>query len=127
MSMHNVSQVTKAAIDPVCGMTVDPERATAVREHAGKQYFFCCPHCAQKFEDNPQQYLAPKPKATGLVQLGPAPTKPASSPKAPQAETKYFCPMDPEVTSSKPGSCPKCGMALEPELLPVAKIEYFCP
>src|SRR5690242_15877904 len=101
MSMYDVSQVTKTAIDPVCGMTVDPERAAAVREYGGKQYFFCCPHCAQKFEANPQQYLAPKAKSTGLVQLGPAPSKPAPSPKAPQAGAKYFCPMDSEVTSSK--------------------------
>ena len=126
--MHNANEITKAVIDPVCGMTVDPERAAATREHAGKQYFFCCTHCAQKFEANPQQYLAPKPKASGLVQLGPAPVKraPLSQPATPSS-AKYFCPMDPEVTSHTPGSCPKCGMALEPELLAATKTEYFCP
>lgn len=126
--MHQKEQITSRTIDPVCGMTVDPERAAATREHAGKQYFFCCAHCAQKFEANPQQYLAPKPKSSGLVQLGPAPARRAPGPQpALSRTTKYFCPMDPEVTSDKPGSCPKCGMALEPELHPATKTEYFCP
>ena len=126
--MHQKEQITNRTNDPVCGMTVDPECAAATREHAGKQYFFCCAHCAQKFEANPQQYLAPKPKSSGLVQLGTAPAKPAPSPQpALSRSTKYFCPMDAEVTSNKPGSCPKCGMALEPELLPATKTEYSCP
>ena len=124
--MENADQITKTIIDPVCGMTVDPERAAAVREYAGKQYFFCCAHCAQKFDANPRQFLAPRPKASGLVQLAPAPAKPARQPVTPRS-TKYFCPMDPEVTADKPGSCPKCGMALEPELLSATKTEYFCP
>jgi len=124
--MNNTDQITKTIIDPVCGMTVDPERAAATRQHAGKQYFFCCAHCAQKFEANPQQYLAPKSKAPGLVQLRPAPSRPAPQPVTPHS-AKYFCPMDPEVTSDKLGSCPKCGMALEPELLSATKTEYFCP
>ena len=126
--MGNANQITKTIIDPVCGMTVDPDRAAATREHAGKRYFSCCPHCAQKFEAAPQHYLAPKPKSSGLVQLGPAPAKAsaATQPFRPRS-TNYFCPMDPEVTSDKPRSCPKCGMALEPELLPSAKTEYFCP
>lgn len=126
--MHQKEQITNRTTDPVCGMTVDPERAAATREHAGKQYFFCCAHCAQKFEANPQQYLAPKPKSSGLVQLGPAPAKPVPAPQpAVSHSIKYFCPMDPDVTSDKPDSCPKCGMALEPELVPATKTEYFCP
>ncbi|HEU5234768.1 MAG TPA: heavy metal translocating P-type ATPase [Terriglobales bacterium] len=126
--MDNTDQITKTSIDPVCGMTVHLDNAAAVREYAGKQYYFCCAHCAQKFEAHPQQYLAPKPKASGLVQLRPAPSKHAPvSQSATPSSTKYFCPMDPEVSSDKPGSCPKCGMALEPELLPAAKTEYFCP
>src|SRR5690242_7243500 len=80
--MHQKEQITNRTNDPVCGMTVDPERAAATREHAGKQYFFCCAHCAQKFEASPQQYLAPKPKSAGLVQLGSAPAKPVSAPHA---------------------------------------------
>lgn len=132
--MHDIKQIAGAVIDPVCGMTVDPSRAAAVREHAGKQYFFCCGGCAQKFAANPQQYLAKKSSAPGgLVLLGVAPAKPTASPSlAPMptpalASTKYFCPMDPEVVSDRPGSCPKCGMALEPELGKQNKTEYFCP
>jgi len=109
-------------------MTVDADHAAVTREQAGKKYFFCCPHCAQKFEANPQQYLAPKPKSTALVQLGPAPTKTAPAQKsAIQSGAKYFCPMDPEVASDKPGSCPKCGMALDPALLSANRTEYTCP
>ncbi len=126
--MRNTDEVTKTVIDPVCGMTVEPERAAAVREHGGKQFYFCCAHCAQTFEANPQQYLAPKPKPAGLVQLGPVPAKSASPQKSQiQSGTKYFCPMDPEVISEKPASCPKCGMALEPELTSAGKTQYICP
>lgn len=126
--MHNIDQITNTAVDLVCGMTVDPERAAAAHEHAGKQYYFCCTHCAQKFAANPQQYLVPKPKSMGLVQLGPAPAKPTPAQRSPiHSGTKYFCPMDPEVASDKPGSCPKCGMALESELSSAIKTEYACP
>lgn len=120
------------AVDPVCGMQVDPAHAAAASDHKGQKYFFCCRHCAEKFAANPEPYVNTKPatKPAGLVQLG-APTvkkvvqPPVAVPESPAQ--KYFCPMDPEVVSSKPGSCPKCGMALEPELPTVAKTEYFCP
>ena len=125
-------------IDPVCGMSVDPAKAAATREYAGESYFFCCNRCAEKFAAHPQQYLNAKAKsiAPSLVQLGgkPAPVNITAAPSPPvvshsstQARTNYFCPMDPEVVSSRPGSCPKCGMALEPEILSVAKTEYVCP
>ncbi|HEX4663018.1 MAG TPA: heavy metal translocating P-type ATPase [Terriglobales bacterium] len=130
--MSNIEQT--AVTDPVCGMNVDPAHAAATREHQGKRYFFCCNHCAQKFAVNPDFYLSPS-KVTGLVQLGQkAPTPTAEMPAQPavksvanQPTAKYFCPMDPEVISSKPGSCPKCGMALEPEFINRTTTEYFCP
>ena len=121
-----------AVLDPVCGMWVDPEAARGSAEYQGKTYYFCSPRCAEKFIAEPEKYLSPKP-AAGLVQLGGvAPSKPAhTEPKsplraepattAPQTAT-YVCPMDPEVQESKPGPCPKCGMALEPQA-----IEYTCP
>jgi Cu+-exporting ATPase len=124
------------AMDPVCGMTVDPATAKATAEHAGTGYYFCCAGCATKFRANPDQYLKPKPAGPGLVTLG-AP-KPAAivTPKTPDSlaakETTsapaYVCPMCPEVRQSKPGPCPSCGMALEPET-PVAltKTDYTCP
>src|SRR5437588_1416926 len=132
---HEVKRAAGSVVDPVCGMQVDPERAPARREHAGRQYFFCCSSCAERFSSEPDKYLQPRanePPAQ-LVQLGKVPLpSPGLSPdqKPPsveQASRRYFCSMDPEVTSASPGSCPKCGMALEPELLSSAKTEYVCP
>lgn len=126
--MQKLNETTQAVIDPVCGMRVDPERPGATSERGGKTYFFCCKHCAEKFAAHPEQYVSgdpnPNPKAdsSGLVQVG---AKSVPDPAA--TNPKYFCPMDPEVVSHKPGSCPKCGMALEPELSSAPKTEYVCP
>src|SRR5262249_39481100 len=97
------------AIDPVCGMTVDPATAAASGVHAGTTYYFCCPHCLQKFQADPPRYLTEKPGRPV-----PPPAPPAA---APGTKTEYFCPMDPDVISDRPGSCPRCGMALEPRTL----------
>ena len=94
---------TKTAIDPVCGMRVDPATARHRSEHAGATYFFCNPRCKDKFDADPARYLQPAEA-----------TAPAAS--AP-AGTIWTCPMHPEIRQDHPGSCPKCGMALEP-LLP---------
>src|SRR5712692_1964295 len=119
------------AKDPVCGMTVDPAAAKAQAEHAGTTYYFCCAGCAQKFRTSPDQYLKPNPAGPVLVALGapkPAPvsTSPAADVKTKSATGSYVCPMCPEVQKTKPGPCPSCGMALEPEL-PLSKTEYPCP
>jgi P-type Cu+ transporter len=138
--------------DPVCGMQVDPARAAAKSEHGGRTYFFCCSGCAQKFKAAPETYLSPRPAtlpnsmASGAVPPGPPLTviSPAAvarpqvvaiqpsvtappSPKA--AAVDYICPMDPEVHQTKPGACPKCGMALEAAVpaIPATKTEYVCP
>jgi P-type Cu+ transporter len=90
---------TGQAIDPVCGMTVDPITALSL-EHAGTTYHFCSERCRGKFSSSPEAYLNP----------------PASGPQLQAAAgTLYTCPMHPEVRQEGPGSCPKCGMALEPE------------
>ena len=113
--------------DPVCNMDVDPGKAPGSAEHKGRNYYFCCKGCESRFKADPEKYLAAKPSAGLLVQLG------GMSPSTPKADTvagttqrkgtvTYVCPMDPEVRESKPGACPKCGMALEPETL-----EYTCP
>jgi Cu+-exporting ATPase len=100
----------KVIKDPVCGMTVKPD--TKLRhEHKGKTYLFCNPKCQAKFSADPEKYLNPQ-----SVQSEPAPSG-----------TMYICPMDPEVRQPKPGICPKCGMALEPEFPVVAATEYVCP
>jgi P-type Cu+ transporter len=126
--------------DPVCGMEVDPARAAATSEHAGTQYFFCCPRCKTKFDADPERYLAPgatpaaMPAMPGaaptMIQFGaklpprataPAQARPSTNEQAPAPTTlggtEWICPMDPEVKSDKPGACPKCGMALEPRLV----------
>ena len=96
--------------DPVCSMTVTPGLAKGGSAmHAGHEYWFCNPRCREKFVAEPAKYLAP---AKYLV--------PAPAPVAPgfvdPATTTYTCPMHPEVRQQGPGSCPSCGMALEPEL-----------
>ncbi len=120
-------------IDPVCGMSVDPAKAAATAEHAGKTYYFCCGSCAAKFRADPEKYLnAKRPgHATPLIQLGSA-TKPAATKPAAAASAKpavYLCPMDPGVRQNHSGPCPKCGMALEPDVPSTlaTRIEYTCP
>ncbi|MGA8224389.1 MAG: heavy metal translocating P-type ATPase [Candidatus Acidiferrales bacterium] len=95
--------------DPVCGMTVDPLRAKASVEHAGKTFYFCSPGCAQKFRTDPDKYLAPKPTEPAKST---EPAKPTAPTPAPSIE--YTCPMHPEIIRHVPGACPICGMALEP-------------
>jgi Cu+-exporting ATPase len=104
------------ALDPVCGMKVDPGTARFRAEYSGRTYYFCCAGCETKFRSDPARYLAPQ--APSLVQIGlpasSAPHPPApSTPPLPQG-TQYICPMDPEVVADSPGPCPICGMALEP-------------
>lgn len=97
--------VTIGAVDPVCGMTIDPARAAASAVHDGTTYFFCNPGCAVKFKANPTKYLQGHRE-----EHAPAKELPAGE------KVEYICPMDPEVVSDRPGSCPKCGMALEPRV-----------
>jgi Cu+-exporting ATPase len=113
--------------DPVCGMYVDPAKSRGSAEHKGQTYYFCSPLCLERFNADPEKYLSPKPPANQLVQLGgiaPAAHKAGatSEQRSQKGTVTYVCPMDPEVREMKPGACPKCGMALEPET-----IEYTCP
>ena len=99
------------AIDSVCGMTVEEGSAASTHVHEGKSYYFCSTHCGAKFEANPAGYLK-KPEPVSAHKPG------ASSSNGPSTQppaTIYTCPMHPEVRQQGPGSCPKCGMALEPE------------
>ncbi|HSA69472.1 MAG TPA: heavy metal translocating P-type ATPase [Burkholderiales bacterium] len=88
------------ALDPVCGMNVDPAKAAGEFDHKGTKFYFCSKHCLTKFKAEPAKYVAAKQEAAA------AKTAPAG--------TKYTCPMHPEVVQDRPGSCPKCGMALVP-------------
>ncbi len=121
------------AKDPVCGMTVDSEKAAASLAHDGKTYYFCAQRCAEKFRAEPAKYLSASapihmPKQASIVMLGG--NQPASSvtiaskplPTPPPAAEIYTCPMHPEVEQIGPGICPKCGMALEPRSFAVEEV-----
>jgi P-type Cu+ transporter len=101
-------------VDPVCGMTVDPNRAAGSTVYEGKTYYFCNPGCLHKFEADPNRYLLRRqaPPHHLTTPLPRPPTTPHSSLSTHPIE--YTCPMHPEVVQDHPGSCPKCGMALEP-------------
>lgn len=110
-------------------MNVDPAKAKARVDFRQRTYYFCCAGCAQKFQANPEEYLKPKAAHPGLITLGAAPAqRPLPPDSAGHTNAAYVCPMCPEVRATKPGPCPSCGMALEPEF-PVAhaKTEYTCP
>src|SRR5664279_5050148 len=86
--------------DPVCGMTVDPATTPHLYQHQKRTYYFCSANCRTKFAADPMQCLADKTVPAQAVPKG----------------TIYTCPMHPEIRQAGPGSCPICGMALEPVL-----------
>ncbi len=90
-------------IDPVCKMLVKPESAAAEFEYKGKTFYFCAVGCKIKFRQNPEFFLNPE-------------TKPQAMSAEPEG-AEYTCPMDPEIVQIGPGTCPKCGMALEPKII----------
>ncbi len=93
--------------DPVCGMDVDPASAAGRQDYQGKTYYFCSQHCVARFSADPAKYLAPPTR----IQPSSAASIPHSAFRIPES---YVCPMHPEVVKDGPGSCPICGMALEP-------------
>jgi P-type Cu+ transporter len=96
----HAASVAEGSKDPVCGMTVDRRRTPHTASHSGADYFFCSAGCRTKFEAEPARYL----------DAGKLPPKPSA------AEAIYTCPMHPQIRQPGPGSCPICGMALEPEI-----------
>ncbi len=134
--------------DPVCGMLVDPAKAAGKFDYQGQTYYFCNPRCLQKFQAQPDVYLMPTPVASGMqlpvMQPGDSPplrsglavvdlaatgSQQSSAFRPPPSASTYICPMDPEVRQDHPGSCPKCGMALEPEHIapPPTRTQWVCP
>ena len=93
--------------DPICGMDVNPATAAGSHIHDGRTYYFCSPHCLAEFRADPTPYIQPHPTVP------------------PTADTSawYTCPMHPEIRQRGPGACPKCGMALEPEVASGAEDE----
>src|SRR5512146_283601 len=98
------------ATDPVCGMQVEESSAAGTTEFEGQRYFFCSSRCLNKFKANSRNYLGGRPAVRVRAVV-------------------YTCPMHPEVRQQRPGACPKCGMALEPEspAAPAVRTEYVCP
>jgi P-type Cu+ transporter len=90
------------AIDPVCGMKVDPHTAAHRHDHQGRTYYFCSDRCRSRFAADPAKYLNPAA---------------ADAERSAPAGTIYTCPMHPEIRQVGPGHCPICGMALEPVLV----------
>jgi P-type Cu+ transporter len=147
--MDNSAKSATGEKDPVCGMTVDPSTAKHKFEHGGKSYFFCSAHCLEKLRADPIRYLSPRPASasempTGMQMVGIAPASPPSVSEAkaslvtlspptpvgakPKRQKAYVCPMCPEVRALEPSACPRCGMALEPEMPTAATgVEYTCP
>jgi Cu+-exporting ATPase len=95
-SLTSFSSTSDKAIDPICGMTVDPQTTPWKSTVDGETFYFCNPGCKAKFDAS----------ANGQ--------QPTANPQPPTANTAYTCPMHPEVVRTEPGACPICGMALEP-------------
>src|SRR5689334_16704090 len=100
-NVHGVASPGRSEKDPVCGMTVDPASASS-HAHGGQTYYFCCDGCRAAFAANPQKY----------IDVASAPEKAPASRVA--AAVVWTCPMHPEIRRDGPGTCPICGMALEP-------------
>jgi Cu+-exporting ATPase len=149
------------AIDPVCGMTVEPEKAAAKEEYNELTWYFCSEHCHKKFHDSPAQYAIEQKEKDPVCGMDVSAdsehrheyegktyhfcsagclTKFAADAEAylnkddsiaepVDDNATYTCPMHPEIEQQGPGTCPKCGMALEIMGIPVAttKTEYTCP
>jgi Cu+-exporting ATPase len=113
VTTHQHSDAPTEVLDPVCGMTISPGDAVGHVEHKGQTYYFCSEQCLERFRATPDAFLGrdvpqPPPSVQGAT---------------------YICPMDPEIRQPHPGACPKCGMALEPDLstVPAMRVEYTCP
>jgi Cu+-exporting ATPase len=128
MSSRNAGEISLPILqgpikhkDPVCGMMVVPEKAAAKIEHAGKNYYFCSKGCAERFSREPERFLT-GPASVGMhhapdsVEHGTVKRSASAVPRSASdvKEIRYTCPMHPEIVQFAPGSCPICGMALEP-------------
>jgi P-type Cu+ transporter len=106
--MFPIIQNSTSMLDPVCGMPVDREHAAGESTYQGQTYYFCSAGCAAKFEADPEKYLHPDARLEPM-------------------DVEYTCPMHPEVRQIGPGSCPKCGMALEPVTFTAANAQEVNP
>src|SRR5262245_25887146 len=102
-SPSDPGSATATAIDPVCGMRVDPHKTQHRAAHQRRTYYFCSAGCSAKFTASPDKYLAPKADQKASASVPPG--------------TIYTCPMHQQIRQPGPGICPICGMALEPEVV----------
>ena len=93
------STASAGMLDPVCGMTISPADAVGHVEHKGHTYYFCSEACLEQFRTNPRRFLDSERKQPAAVV---------------DSEVEYTCPMHPQIRQKGPGTCPICGMALEP-------------
>ena len=103
MSPHSHDRTAPApadVLDPVCGMTISPDDAAGHVDHKGHTYYFCSESCLEQFRADPERFIDPQRKEAASADANP--------------EAEYTCPMHPEIRQKGPGSCPICGMALEP-------------
>ncbi|WP_373533452.1 heavy metal translocating P-type ATPase [Vampirovibrio sp.] len=100
-----VKEVALSKVDPICGMTVNPETTELKSTYQGETFYFCSQHCHSKFEANPKQALSK--------------SEPTSHPvlSADDKTNLFTCPMHPEIQQQGPGTCALCGMALEPMII----------
>ncbi|NQV50975.1 MAG: heavy metal translocating P-type ATPase [Candidatus Marinimicrobia bacterium] len=107
--------------DPVCGMTVTSESAVAIEKYEDIEYGFCSEHCHHSFQADPSKYIHKNEDQHEHVEEDELQQKPNAN--------IYTCPMHPEVEHEGPGSCPKCGMSLEPRkpVVQSAHVQYTCP
>lgn len=121
-----IAQPTSVEKDPVCGMTVDPARAKATHEHAGRKYYFCCVGCMEKFKVDPQKYI----ESRGLqVEPAPAPKTPVGV--APMSTHPVQITPAPAPSTPTMRSAPKSAVQPSPNVqapnAPAAANEYTCP
>src|SRR3972149_2503886 len=104
------------ARDPVCGMDIEPADAAGTSAYKGETIYFCALQCKERFDADPDGFM------TGSHE------RPESSVASESGEI-HTCPMHPEVEQVGPGSCPKCGMALDPvtPAIPLARTDWICP
>jgi len=118
---HTASHGNQQTLDPVCGMEVDPSAPAATLPYGGTTYIFCSTHCFEKFKSSPDSYTGASAVGSKLsiIQTG----------ENDRTTNLFTCPMHPGIQQEGPGSCPKCGMSLEPLVAAIQaeRFEYTCP
>ena len=99
--METTHPTAEGVVDPVCGMTIDPADAVGHFDYKGQTYYFCAESCLEQFRNDPERFLNPDARPAPVV----------------AGAAEWTCPMHPEIVRSEPGSCPICGMALEPRTI----------